>query len=258
MTETTTELLSADHAQTPPAEGHQEEKLIPQSQVNKIVGDAKASARRTAYEDGKRDALAELQINQSQMQPPVQQPPMQQAPQAAPQGQPAPGMQVPMGNMNQGMSSDEIQRRIDEGVQRHVEQQRQHADWQQTVNSFMQKASSGPQKYDDFDQVVAPLQLDKNTHLVTLTNLVDNTADVLHDLGKNPEKVAILNELSRTNPQLAIKKMQDLSNSIKTNQAATQQQSPNEPLSQLKPSTVTTDNGSRTVSDLRRSANLRV
>lgn len=237
---------------------------VPKPKVNDLVRDAK----KEAYDRGRRDALAENALSTQGMpqtpQPDLQQPGQQplsqpQGQQPAMTGQPqqATGQSVGMGGMPQ-MSPADIQQMIRQEAQNLMQQHQQQNAWQQTVNQFVGKVNAGPQKYADFESVVAPLQLDKNPHLVHLTNLVDNTVDVLHDLGNNGPKVAILNELARTNPQMAVREIQNLSNSIKANEMATKAASPNEPLSQVKPSTVTTDSGSPlTITELRKKDYLR-
>lgn len=236
---------------------------VPKPKVNDLVRDAK----KEAYDRGRRDALAENALStqgmpqtpQPEMQQPVPQPPVQpQVQQPAMVAQPQPmGQPVGMGGMPQ-MSPADIQQMIRQEAQNLMQQHQQQNAWQQTVNQFVGKVNAGPQKYADFESVVAPLQLDKNPHLVHLTNLVDNTVDVLHDLGNNGPKVAILNELARTNPQMAVREIQNLSNSIKANEMATKSANPNEPLSQVKPSTVTTDGGSPlTIGELRKKDYLR-
>lgn len=231
---------------------------VPKAKVNEIAQDA----HERGYEKGRQEALAELQL-QMQAQQPYQPPQNAQvnqpnqavvAPQQPPMPQVAPPavgqFAAPTGQMP---STVDIQKMIDERVSQQTQalqqqqmQQQQQMHWANTVNQFVSKIQTGAGKYADFDKVVSPLELDKpqNQHLVHLTNLVDNTVDVLHDLGNNPEKLSLIEGLWRSHPQLAIKKINDLSNSIKTNQMASTVAIPNDPLSQITPSTVTTaDNG---------------
>ena len=102
------------------------------------------------------------------------------------------------------------------------------------------------------------LELSTIPEVVQLANTVDNTADVMYELGKNPHKVASLLTLTRYgNVKLAYAETKKLSDSIKQNQNALQQPVPPEPLSQLKPSNVGTDNGVLTVRELRKQSHLR-
>lgn len=207
------------------------EKLLRQSQVNNLVGHAKSQA----YEKGKRDAMAELS---------------NQAPQIPPQS---------MGGVPQ-LSEEQLSKMVAEHSQKHLEKilheqqmaainQHHH----QVAHEFTQKLNVGKEKYPDWDTTTKHLDYVKFPDLVRLTHGLDNTADVLYDLAKNPHKVAAINGLL-INPathEMAFSEVQKLSNSIKNNELAAQQPSVNEPLSQLKSSSIGTDNGSYTVRDFR-------
>lgn len=246
MTEADQVVVSEDVPAATAASQETSEKLVPQSVVDKTVGAVKHESYSKGLEQGRKAALAEMQLAQAQaqQQPAAQQAPAQEANSAA---------SLSLGNMHQGVSQEEMKRMMQEELARHSAAQQQQSAWDNTRNSFVAKVLPEAQKDPNFyKEVIEPLDLDNNPHLVTLAGLTDNPADVLRDLKNNPEKIAHFTNLSRTHPHLAIGKMQDLSNSIKANQQALQQQHPNEPLSQLKPSTVTADNGSMTVSDFRK------
>jgi hypothetical protein len=200
------------------------EKLLPQSQVNDLVGHAK----KDAFERGKQAAMAELQ-SQKTAQPAASQPMLQQS----------------MGGMAP-VNPDDIRRMIAEEGAKQAQMQMA----QKVAHEFTQKITAAKSRYPDMDQALADLDLVNNPHLVHLTNSVDNTADVLHDLWSNPEKIAMLNSLG-SNPNLQIRKIQSLSGSIKANQQAANAPTVNEPLSHLKPSPIGLDSGSMTVEDWR-------
>ena len=236
--------------------------LLPQDKVNDIVGHAK----REAYERGRRDSLAEMKIAQEQsaqtQQPQMQQQSMQQPVQAAPPQQ-MQQQQAPQGVQSQ--SPVDIQRMIDEHLQRHMsaqqeaaKQQAADAEWQSTVSQFIGKASPGMQTIPDFKEQVNNLNLENNRHILRLLNTVDNVPEVVKELNANPSKLVTLDNLCRLNPNQAITEMQRLSKSINANQAALQQANANEPLSQVKPSSVAPDDGSRTIKDMRKQSYLRV
>lgn len=273
MTETNQEEVKAQ-AENSHAAATPHVDAVAKDKVNDLVRDALDRG----YEKGKQEALAQVQMQANISQPYAApgvagQPSMAAAtPVTANPTQPTPQVQggqfaQPAGQMP---SADDLQRMINDGVgakvaelQKQQQQQMHDAQWAQTVNQFLPKVQAGAGKYPDFDKTVAPMELDKpqNRHIVYLTNLVDNTADVLHDLGTNPEKLALIHQLAATNPQYAIKKINDLSQSIKVNQGALQVSKANDPLSQLTPSTVTTaDDGepmNRTPSDWRKKSYLR-
>lgn len=251
MTTEADQVVSEDVPAATAASQETSEKLVPQSVFDKTVGAVRHESRSKGFEEGRKAALAEMQLAQSQMQQPQAQAPMQSQ-------EPVQGNGTSMGNMQQGMSPDDMKRMMQEELSRHMAAQQQQSAWDNTKNSFVAKVLPEAQKDPNFyKDVIEPLDLDNNPHLITLAGLTDNPADVLRDLRSNPEKIANFTNLSRTHPHLAISKMQDLSNSIKQNQQALQQQQPNEPLSQLKPSTVTADNGSMTVSDFRKKSYLK-
>lgn len=235
--------------------------LLPQDKVNDIVGHAK----REAYERGRRDSLAEMKIAQDQaaqpQQPQMQQQSMQQPVQAAPPQQ----MQQQTPQSVQSQSPADIQRMIDEHLQKHLvaqqeaaKQQAADAEWQSTVSQFIGKASPGMQTVPDFKEKVNNLNLENNRHILRLLNTVDNVPQVVEELNQNPSKLVTLDNLCRLNPNQAIMEMQRLSKSINANQAALQQTGANEPLSQVKSSSVAPDDGSRTIKDMRKQSYLRV
>lgn len=192
-----------------------QEKMLSQSEVNKMIGHIKDDVSRKAYEK----ARAEFESKQPQ----------------AVGGQKAP-------------TQEDIQRMIDEGVEKRAQQEQV----ERLVNEFTQKVKAGSAKYDDFDSVVSELNLASNPHLVRWANGLDNTADVLYDLGKYPEKYASVMTLAGTAPGLAVRKLQELSDSIKRNEEAKSAKRADQPLDNLEPTDTGMDNGSMTVSDYRK------
>lgn len=192
------------------------EKMIPQSQVNAIVG----KARQEAAERVRR----ELEQSKEQTSTPQ------------------------LGGMKQ-MSQDEINRLIDQ----RVEEKSHKAYAEQLINDFTGKLKAGAEKHADFDAVVSELNLPANPALVRWTNGLDNTADVLYDLGKHPEKYANVVMLANTAPAMAQSLLKRLSDSVKKNEEAIKsERNVNEPLDHLKPSPTGMDSGNLTVSDLRK------
>jgi len=132
------------------------------------------------------------------------------------------------------------------------------------IDQFASKVGQGEQstKYSDFESVVRELGI-TNLPLQTIRTLndLDNTADVLYDLGKNPSKYANVLTLSAVSPGLAKKELNKLSSSIRKNEDAIAQSAKtkvNEPLDQVRPSNAGTDNGeSKTVNDFQKEDYLR-
>lgn len=198
------------------------EKTIPQSVVDNVVKQAKHHA----YEQGKKAAKEEL---------------AQQANTSASNQTSAP------------LTTEDVQSMISN----HTVQQTNEWQAQQIAQQFLSKLSLAKDKYPDFEETLANLEVHKFPEVVQLANNFDNTADIMYELAKNPSKAVILKQCAQLNPKLAAIEIQRLSDSIKQNQNAKQIPSAQPPLSQLTPSLTKTDNGPVTVSDYRNQAWLR-
>lgn len=207
------------------------EKMVPQSKVNELVGRAKAEAAERARAE-------------------------YSAPQYGANTTPS------MSGMQQ--TPTDIERMVAEGIEKHTQQLQQQAYQEKqekeatdVVESFVSKIATAKEKYPDFEDKVAKLDLTKMPFLVPLANHMENTVDVMYELANNPLKAHSLHEFARGNPQGAMAAMQQLSASLKQNANALAAPRANQPLSQIQPSPTGTDNGVRTVSDLRKSDFLR-
>lgn len=115
---------------------------------------------------------------------------------------------------------------------------------QKTVANFWDKVSQGKAKYDDFDKVTGDIEFARFPNVVQLlAEHLDNSGDVLYELGKNRLKMAQLEQLSMLSPRDAIVEAKRLSDSIKNNEDAVRMKQPNAPLSQQRPSLTGTDAG---------------
>lgn len=162
---------------------------------------------------------------------------------------------------SQNLTTEQIRTLAAEEAQKHFhslleakDHEMKKAESERIAAEFISKLEAGKGDYDDFDQVVGSLPFDRIPHIIQLANRVDNTADVMYELRKNPGKIASLTQLMQIDPTgtLATEQMQHLSSSIKTNKAAQSARTPNEPLSQIKSSPIKADDGSMTVSDFRK------
>lgn len=216
-------------APSPPSASKTSEKLFSQSELDRIVGKTRAEVRDEYYSRGKQDALSQYSKQQTKDSP-----------------------SVSMGGINQ-ISPDEIDKIVEQKIKERSDAQTAN----QIAYDFIGKMKSGKDKYSDFEETVSQLNLPAHPQMIYWANSLDNTADVVYEIAKNPEKFASILMLSQTAPELARRKMQELSSSIKKNDEAQKLPHVNEPLSQLKPSTVGMDNGSMTVRDLRKQPWLR-
>ena len=217
------------------------EKAFDNATVQKIV----ARERMKAYEKGKQEAL--MQFEQSAQ--PQQQPAPEQAQQQAP-AQQAPSS---LGGMQQ-MSPDDIQRLIAEQMPQHLQNHINEMQTRQQVDSFVNKMQAAESRHPGIEAKLNELDYTTLSPVIRLANDMENTADIMAELLEHPMKMGNITTLMYTQPKLAQKAMQDLSNSIKQNQAALQShESVNQPIGQMKPSAnAGIDNGEMSVSDYRK------
>jgi hypothetical protein len=197
------------------------EKMLPQSEVDKLAGRIRAEAYEKGLNAGSNNSAAQ--------------------------------------QMAQGaLSEDQVRKMIQEQTLKVQQEQAQQMMAERIVGEFAGKMEAGPGKYEDFDNVVQQLDLRTIPEIVQLANSVQNTDEVMYDLGKNPYKIAQLKILAQTSPHLARAEMNRLSQSIISNKTAQAQVSGiKEPLSQIKPSTGSVDSGTPSVKDLRGASWLR-
>lgn len=149
------------------------------------------------------------------------------------------------------MASEEAQRLRDQWMQE-AKTRSQEDEAKRTVQDFWSKISPGKEKYSDFDSVTGDIEYARFPNVVQLlARHVENSHDVLYELGKDRIKMANLDSLAERSPRDAIIQVQRLAQSIKDNEAAKQVRMPNKPLSQLRPSNTGTDNGVMSVTDYR-------
>jgi hypothetical protein len=157
-------------------------------------------------------------------------------------------------------SDDRIRQVAAEEAKRHFENVRQEAFQksqdemaQRTVQNFRTKVQTGREKYTDFDKV-APNEeiLSSYPNVVQLLgDFVDNSGDILYHLGQDMTKLELIESMATRTPQAAIRHMQQLSQSIKDNEAAGKIKLPRQPLDQMRPSNTGTDGGVMSVRDYR-------
>lgn len=192
----------------------EQEKMIPQSQVNKLMARQKREAEeRTRREYEQRQQSAAMAQNNTPL--------------------------------TAQQTYELVQRQFLTQKAQEIEQQ------------FRQKIDAATYSDPEFADLYDSLNLENNPSLgplVMWANEMDNTADVLKEIAKNPAKFANILMLLQSAPALAKREMAALSSSIKTNREALKQKQAKPPLEQLKPSTTVTSSGNKkwTVSELRR------
>lgn len=220
--------------QAEPVVQQQTERMLSQSQVNEIVGNAKREAAERAVEAYKR------QQTQSQSQST-----------STPQQEP---------NSGRFTSEDDVKRVAGDEIKRHFSQLEQEAQERanmeaanRIVGMFRDKIVAGKDKFEDFDSVTSNVAMQRYPNVVQLlAEHVDNTADVLYHLAKNRDKLYRLEALSEHSSSDAVYEIKRLADSIKSNEDSSQTKQANAPLSQQRPSNTGTESGSLSWSDLKR------
>ncbi len=199
------------------------EKMIPQSQVNRIAArEAREAAEKATIAERARYAAEQAQANsQSQSQN--------------------------IGGIQQH-SPDDIRRMIHEEafkMSNRAMAEQIEKDWLSTVNAEKDADPAFEKAYD-------ALNIEQHPDLILWMRGMDNKVATLKDLAANPSKYANILMLATRAPQLAQMELNKLSESIKTNQTAQKQAAKiDAPLSQLKSSNISSDNGEMSVSDYR-------
>ena len=211
-----------------------EERTFRQEEVNRIVGKAKSEAV---------ESYRRKQVEQPEY--------VQQKYGDSPQ--PNPNYANPANSEDhiRKLAAEEAQRHI-EGIRKDALQQSQNEAAQRTVNNFYNKISVGKEKYEDFEKVTGDIEYANFPNVVQLlADHLDNSDDVLYELGKNRMNMNNLEMLANRSPRDAIVEAKRLAQSIKDRDVGKQKRLPNEPLSQMRPSNQGVGSGPMTVTDFR-------
>jgi len=230
------------------------EKMLPASQVNKLIKKAKHKGEQKMQEqlDAARQQIEQLQSQQAEQQ--LQNTAQTGSPQQPPQGQQQGGMdaqqiQQQVMQLLQKQQQEEAQKRHDEQLEQEVNQ---------VAQQYFGKMAQGKDMFEDFEAITADFNPAEFPQLVFLANQMDNTPAIIYELRKNPGKLADLAVLVEKSPNMARNELSKLSESIKRNDEAKRNlQEPQDPLNRLKPSPVGTDSGTKSVRDFKAASYLK-
>ena len=213
-------------------EPSQQQNTLTQDQVNKIVAREKAkaaeSATRAAEEKYQRDLESLNAMRQQQQQR---------------------NAEVP-----RDFDANAMYQQFTERLNKEMHERQVKEHMTQIANTYQQKIGLGKHSYADFEDVTKDFDPTAFPQLTYLLAGIDNAADVLYDLSKNPLKLAGLDRLAEKNPRQAQSEMLKLAQSIAANkqaQSESQNQNVAEPLDRLAPSRVSGNNGKLSIRDLR-------
>lgn len=145
-------------------------------------------------------------------------------------------------------------------VQQAQQEEQLKAHMKTVADNYLNKINTGKTAYQDFDEVTKDFNPTSFPEITYLLAGMDNAADVLYDLSKNPLKLAGIDRLAEKNPKQAQTELLKLSQSIMNNNQAKSDagnQSTSAPLDRLAPSRVSGSNGKMSIKDLRNQSWLR-
>jgi len=207
------------------------EKMLGQSEVNGLIGRAKAEAA----EKARRQAEAEFQKKLEELQA--------QRNQAGAHGESTREVDV-----------DAVYQQVQERLNREMQERQLQDHMKQVADAYESRMAEGAKSYEDFDTVMKEFDPTSFPQIVYLVANLDNAADVMYELAKNPTKLATIDHLSNRAPKQAQAELQRIASSIAANKAAAAQESgalTSPPLDRMQPGNNTAANGRMSVSDLR-------
>lgn len=209
------------------------EKMLSQSQVNKIVQHEKAKAAQTIKREMEERHQRELESIQSQQHQQSQR----------------------NENVPRDMDANAIYQQVQERFNQEMQQRRLKDEMDRVATSYLSKMEQGKTAYEDFEEVTKEFDPAAFPQLTYLVAGIDNAADVIYDLSRNPLKLAGLDRLAEKNPRQAQAELLKLSRSIAENRQAQSDESSQsvaEPLDRLQSSRVSGSNGKMGIRDLRK------
>ena len=227
----------ADNVLDNPGSLPEQEKMISQSQVDKIIKHKTYQAAQVQREMEERHQR-ELEEIQAQRQKQTQR----------------------NENVPRDFDADAIYQQVQERFNQEMQQRQVKSEMDRIANSYLSKMEQGKGAYEDFEEVTKEFDPTAFPQLTYLVAGMDNAADVIYDLSRNPLKLAGLDRLAERNPRQAQAELLKLSRSINENrQAQSDEESNNvaEPLDRLQSSRVSGSNGKPGIRDLRKQPWLR-
>ena len=199
------------------------EKMVPQSEVNKLV----VATKREAYERATRDA------------------------QKAPVINPEVTKEVEQHNVVQPSQSpsfdiNDLAMKVASQMSENTRAEDERNAQQNMVMELAPKIQAAKERYQDFDEVTQRSDIANIPEVLAYSNIVDNSGDVVYEMAKSPQKIATFLGLAQRSPQLAASYVQELSGNITANAGSANNIAPSKPLDSLSPSNVGSNDGDAT------------
>src|SRR5277367_4849239 len=205
------------------------ERMLPQSHVDKIVKKAKydvAQATKRELEEKYQRDLEALQAQQSQRNE----------------------------NVPRELDANAIYQQVQERFNEEMQQRQIKSEMDRVANSYLSKMEQGKNTYEDFEEITKDFDPTAFPQLTYLVAGIDNAADVIYELAKNPMKLAGLDRLAERAPKQAHSELLKVSGSIAENRQAQAEENSNQvadPLDRLSSSRISGSNDKLSIQDLR-------
>jgi len=205
------------------------ERMLPQSHVDKIVKKAKydvAQATKRELEEKYQRDLEALQAQQSQRNE----------------------------NVPRELDANAIYQQVQERFNEEMQQRQIKSEMDRVANSYLSKMEQGKNTYEDFEEITKDFDPTAFPQLTYLVAGIDNAADVIYELAKNPMKLAGLDRLAERAPKQAHSELLKVSRSIAENRQAQAEENSNQvadPLDRLSSSRISGSNDKLSIQDLR-------
>lgn len=216
-----------------------DEKMLPQSEVNDLIGMAKAAASkktRKQVESEMQKRFEDVNSANNSQQPYSN---------ASNNLDPNIIVQQAVEAMNKKLSEQQEEQRMKD-LEEHITQ---------VAQSYNSKMMSGKDLYDDFEEISSKFDPREFKEVVYLVGGMDDAAHIMYELLKNKHKLATIDHFARNSPTQARKELEEISNSLKRNKDAYKKESNSsvyEPLDRMTPSAKTGGNGRLSISDLKK------
>lgn len=204
-------------------------RVFSQDEVNRLIGREKEQAALRARKEAEEEYARQLEATNQSQQKRNEEVPRQ-------------------------VDADAIYQQVQERFNQEMQQKQLEQEINAVANNYLTKMANGKTAYSDFDEVTQGFDPQSFPQLVYLVSGLDNAADVVYELAKNPSKLVTINSLAKEAPKMAQSELVKIATSIKANQEAKAEagsQQANAPLDRLQPSRVSGSNGKMTISDLR-------
>lgn len=207
------------------------EKMVPQSQVNKII-------KQRTYEaiQAKRELEEKHQKEIEALKAQKQQ---------------ARNEEVP-----REVDANAIYQQVQEKFNEEMRQRQIKEEMDRVATNYLSKMeqAKNDKAYEDFEEITKDFDPTAFPQLTYLVSGIDNAADIIYEIMRNPSKLAELDSLAIKSPKLAQARLLKLSRSISENKQAKAEESSYNvaaPLDRLQASRISGSNDKMSISDLR-------